>query len=725
MTRKIAIFGGGMAGLTAAYELTRTPELRQKHEVTLYQLGWRLGGKCASGRDQKGRIYEHGLHLWFGCYDNAFALLKEVYDRWQRPPDNPLKNWRSGFERVEFTPIGEMVDGRQSFFPVSWPANPEEPGNGEVELGLQALVVEFINFLKLVLDRVGQGGEFAGAVRLDPDVQQRLAAALDLAKTAGAVRRKLESGELTGVHDLLEAARLAMAALEGQSQEVVKDHFPGVAGALAGLRDAVHGGLAADLTAHPGGTIVRDALDVGAAVIAGAYFDLIIPGADLDTLEDIEFRDWLKQHGARAAVVDGSTVVRSIYDTCFWYDEGDPTRPSVDAATALRVILRICCTYKGAVAYKTCAGMGEVVIAPLYQVLQQQGVKFALFHKLERIELDDQNRVAALHVTQQVKLKVSEYDPLIKIKGLQCWPAEPKWDLIERGEDLQARHVDFELHWCQEPPAGSETLKLGEDFDDVVLATSLGAYKKLNDDPRPCDALLAADPRFRQMSEAIGLVPTQGVQLWNLKTTRDLGWTGAAPATVAGAKMLDVWADMSQVLALENWAEQPGPPLSVHYHCGTYNTQLYRASISQAQVPGRAQDEIATSVADWLAQFGSAIWPKAIGPDGFDWRVLWDPQDRARQQRLSAQYWRANVSPTECCPGSSPGSVKLRMRSNETVFLNLFLAGCYLRTGLDFDLCRERRHVGHAGLARHLRLAGSDPGRALPVRRFITLGDCR
>ncbi|MBV8522710.1 MAG: NAD(P)-binding protein, partial [Acetobacteraceae bacterium] len=43
MTRKIAIVGGGMAGLTAAYELTRTPELQQNHEVTVYQLGWRLG----------------------------------------------------------------------------------------------------------------------------------------------------------------------------------------------------------------------------------------------------------------------------------------------------------------------------------------------------------------------------------------------------------------------------------------------------------------------------------------------------------------------------------------------------------------------------------------------------------------------------------------------------------------------------------------------------------
>ena len=40
-----------MAGLVAAYELSRPPELRARYEVTVYQLGWRLGGKLASGRD--------------------------------------------------------------------------------------------------------------------------------------------------------------------------------------------------------------------------------------------------------------------------------------------------------------------------------------------------------------------------------------------------------------------------------------------------------------------------------------------------------------------------------------------------------------------------------------------------------------------------------------------------------------------------------------------------
>src|SRR5437764_11444124 len=90
--RKVAILGGGMAGLAAAYELSRSSQLRAAYEVTVYQLGWRLGGKCASGRDRLGRIQEHGLHFWFGCYENAFRMLREVYGALEPGINEPLRD---------------------------------------------------------------------------------------------------------------------------------------------------------------------------------------------------------------------------------------------------------------------------------------------------------------------------------------------------------------------------------------------------------------------------------------------------------------------------------------------------------------------------------------------------------------------------------------------------------------------------------------------------------
>src|SRR6185295_7046378 len=82
---KVAIVGGGCAAMAAAFELTR-PEHAGRYAVTVYQLGWRLGGKGASGRGVAGRIEEHGLHLWMGFYENAFRLMRECYEELGRDP---------------------------------------------------------------------------------------------------------------------------------------------------------------------------------------------------------------------------------------------------------------------------------------------------------------------------------------------------------------------------------------------------------------------------------------------------------------------------------------------------------------------------------------------------------------------------------------------------------------------------------------------------------------
>ena len=86
--QKIAVLGGGMGSLTSVFKLTSDPEWQSKYEITVYQMGWRLGGKGASGRNGSigERIEEHGLHLWFGFYDNAFNLIQQVYLANNREP---------------------------------------------------------------------------------------------------------------------------------------------------------------------------------------------------------------------------------------------------------------------------------------------------------------------------------------------------------------------------------------------------------------------------------------------------------------------------------------------------------------------------------------------------------------------------------------------------------------------------------------------------------------
>ena len=121
--KKVTIIGGGMGALTAAYFLT-DPAAGGEFNVTVYTMGWRLGGKGASGRNQarNDRIEEHGLHIWFGTYHNAIALMQSCYAELGRPAGVPLAAFGDAFKgqsRVVLLEFGSRASGGRgrSIFP--------------------------------------------------------------------------------------------------------------------------------------------------------------------------------------------------------------------------------------------------------------------------------------------------------------------------------------------------------------------------------------------------------------------------------------------------------------------------------------------------------------------------------------------------------------------------------------------------------------------------------
>lgn len=70
---KVAIVGAGLAGMSTAVEL-----LDQGHEVDIYESRPFVGGKVGSFVDKRGNHIEMGLHVFFGCYNNLFRLMKKV-----------------------------------------------------------------------------------------------------------------------------------------------------------------------------------------------------------------------------------------------------------------------------------------------------------------------------------------------------------------------------------------------------------------------------------------------------------------------------------------------------------------------------------------------------------------------------------------------------------------------------------------------------------------------
>ena len=132
---KVAILGGGPSALAAAWELTN-PDQNNAYDVTIHQLGWRLGGKCASGRDRNNhnRVEEHGLHVFFGYYDNAFEVLRAVYDERAKVADSKYKTIFDALEASDHMAVAEQGFGKNPGDWNTWaftaPRMPGLPGEG-------------------------------------------------------------------------------------------------------------------------------------------------------------------------------------------------------------------------------------------------------------------------------------------------------------------------------------------------------------------------------------------------------------------------------------------------------------------------------------------------------------------------------------------------------------------------------------------------------------------
>src|SRR5512143_62616 len=163
---KIAILGGGVGAMTAAFELTDQPGWQDRYEITGYPLGWRLGGKGASGRnrDLGDRIEEHGLQFWFGYYENAFNIIQRVYAELGRPPGAPLATWRDAFKPHNLFILMQFNEAQWSEWRLSPPPLGGTPGDGTVPT-LWEIVDLLIKWLETHFMEVSPPGFVADVTR--------------------------------------------------------------------------------------------------------------------------------------------------------------------------------------------------------------------------------------------------------------------------------------------------------------------------------------------------------------------------------------------------------------------------------------------------------------------------------------------------------------------------------------------------------------------------------
>ncbi|MBX9791220.1 MAG: NAD(P)-binding protein [Pirellulales bacterium] len=653
---KIAILGGGMGGLSAAFMLSDSDELRQRYDITVYQSGWRLGGKGASGRnlDEHARIEEHGIHIFLGFYQNAFAVMRRCYDELGRAATDPLPKCLEGddpaFRPQDVATLMDKDETGWTWWNLHFPPGPGLPGDAAVDWNPWTLLQQLCEW---IAQNCAEIPELAVHGKLK---DQRIP-----------LRFRVQLGMYSSEAMLWSAAKTLAAQLAGQAAGRDRRPLAAVTWLLVALLDLSDWNVIGPEVTR---SLARKIAAVRLAIVAaiGMIRDRVIRYG-FDHLDAEEFSDWLRRHGASDRELD-STVLRGIYLLVFAYRPDDVNRRNIAAGAALRGILRMFLTYRGAFMWRMQAGMGDVIFAPLYEVLKRRGVRFEFFHRVTNLSLSsDRRAVAEITMRRQVTLRGPSYDPLVMVKGLPCWPTQPDLSQIDPSfatqfTVLEQQQLTLESAWANWNDACVRTLRHGHDFDKIVLAIPVGELRWITPE------LTAASSRWRNLVTRTDTIQIQAMQLWLNRSQAELGWSATThdPVAVSYQRPYDSWLGMTHLVDREDWSS--GQVKHLGYFCGPLqDAPTIPAPFSDPTFPGRQLARTIQTGDRFLSSDVAGLWPAAAGGVPANW--------------IEGRYDRADVNPTDRYSLTSPGRTGYRLKAGESGFENLVLAGDWTLNGLN------------------------------------------
>jgi carotenoid phi-ring synthase / carotenoid chi-ring synthase len=165
--KKVAVIGGGIAGISAAANLCE-----RNFEVTIFEKNHYLGGKLGSWTfESKGEVLraEHGFHAFFRQYYNLRAFMKKLgIDRHLIPIEDYVILYqdgkRQGFRGIDNTPGFNILDLRKK-------------GVFNFLTYLNPLSMSYLNLLRYHPDRTFEKfdgmsfAQFAKQTRMPPNMQ--------------------------------------------------------------------------------------------------------------------------------------------------------------------------------------------------------------------------------------------------------------------------------------------------------------------------------------------------------------------------------------------------------------------------------------------------------------------------------------------------------------------------------------------------------------------------
>jgi len=702
----VAIIGGGCAGIAAAWELSRPHAERFRdpdypdadYEITVYEQAWRLGGKGASGRDQYGRIREHGIHIWLGFYENAFRMMRECYAEAAKAGMGPTADAdkvlpyasvdHAFFPEPHIGVATKYGTGVWKIWSGLLPPTEGLPGTLLDEdtnpFTLQAYLARCLEVSKALIHSIlatPSGDASPGAPR--PDGRSALDETLDLnfssfgtlppSVVIERMAEMLRGAVLTTAAGLLQGVTILETML--RQRDPAPQFTDGVLKFIEALASEARKQLRDFVSIDPEIRLKTQVLDLIMTIMIGLVQDRVLTDPNgLDAINHIDCKKWLLDHGAVAESVD-SAFVTGLYDLAFCYHRGNRKQPSLAAGQALRGALRMFFSYRGSIFWRMRGGMGETVFSPLYRVLRRRNVKFRFLRTLKGVTFsgDRHNvRVDTLTLSAEQPAPEERFDDDHPLDHFGCW-----------------RHKRPKAA----APAKDVTLVDGKDFDAVVFAMGIEDLKRVCRER--LEGLEGQKTIWKQMFDTTETVATQGAQVWMTDDVNKLGWRRGPVLVSALEGPFETWADMTHTLAAEDaWRAHPNAPeaakhygsdvKSIAYFCGL----LPEAAVNAKTVAGHpesTQDNLDSYVMRnlrrLLTERAYVFWP-AVGRHGNALNRLASEDGRPKGTLLD-QHCQASFYGSDRYTLAVPGSLQYRISPLKRLVMNMTIAGDWTECGFN------------------------------------------
>ncbi len=665
----VHILGGGPSGLSTAFNLTsptQNPDWRERYNVVVHQLGWRLGGKGATGRDESMacRVEEHGIHMFGSMYSNALHLMNEALAEL-----DDGRTMETEFPPSNFQLATDFYKGRWHGFESGLPHNDDVPWEvaGPVA-DLSGIVESLLTTVWNILTT--QVLPVAGSTA--PQESHRHTSVAHFFEHLTGHDSKDRIAEATSILRSLE--RGAVAATTEGVLDVLKTITSELERAMTDIEDA--------------GDVLRWAfiqIDLLYTVFKGVIADGVWSNG-IDCIDDYDYRTWLINHGASDLLMS-SSLPQAPTNTCMQYPDGDTTDwPQMSASAFATFILRQMVA-PGQAGYFFKIGTGDTVIEPIYQVLKDRGVQFEFFHKVtDLIPSADGTRVEQINFdVQATTVSGGPYDPLfVTPDGVNAWPNKPRFDQLNQGPELQETGVNLESWWADWQSTPLE-VTLGP--DDVVVVAMPPQAQRFS----LASAIGQKEP-WTEMISNVRTTASQMLQIWLSAPLEDLGWRKLEGTNrwlgPTYTNPISAFADFTETIQWENWPTE-STPQGLIYFSGPLQDPIEIPPFTDHGFPEREVQRVEAMAAQYLRSIGGLLpysSQQGMEPNSLNFAQLHCLDESALPtgvNRVAQQYTRANVDPNERYTVSAPATLQYRLKAWESGYDNVALSSDAIYTGFN------------------------------------------